>query len=719
MKAFITGLIVAILLLLVAAFFALRPAQTTLAGAAIGGPQASQHAGVLTNQGVQAEANVASLAAVPPAPAASPTCAPSWAIVASLNPSTGSPQYGTAINTFTGVSVVSAGDVWAVGFYSDPGLSKPASPTQHVARHSPNDKNGPLGSYGGVLRTLAEHWDGTAWTVVPSANLGSDDNELLSVVALSAGDVWAAGYYLNSFGVSQTLIENWDGTAWRVVASPNVGGLLDNELTTIDAVSPGDVFAAGYYYNDQAVAQTLIEHYDGTAWSIVASPNMGSADNTLYSVSMVSATDAWAVGYYTILNASGGTVYKSLAEHWNGATWSVVATPNIGSFSNVFYGVDAVSSNDVWAVGTFAGSNRGPRSLLEHWDGASWNPVASPSLGIVADSLYSVEAIAQNDVWAVGQLSSYNGPSQPLTEHWNGTEWSQVRIPGANDNSYAALLSVSAVASGDLWAVGSLRGGNYDGEQTLAEHYSTACVSCPLRFTDVSPQSPFYAYIQCLACQGIVSGYPCEDPASPCMPPQPVPSSGAGTPFPTNTPTPTAVPGSSGFYRPGSPVTRGELAKIISNSSFFEEDPGGQIYADVSTYSTFYSWINRLSHRGVIGGYPCGTVPQEPCDSNHTPYFRPGDNASRGQIAKLVSNARGYSDPVPPTQQSFRDVPTSSPFWLYIERLRLNGSVISGYSCGAVGEPCPGAYFRPQNNASRGQVAKIVSKAFFPNCYTP
>ncbi|MDQ3931069.1 MAG: S-layer homology domain-containing protein, partial [Chloroflexota bacterium] len=85
----------------------------------------------------------------------------------------------------------------------------------------------------------------------------------------------------------------------------------------------------------------------------------------------------------------------------------------------------------------------------------------------------------------------------------------------------------------------------------------------------------------------------------------------------------------------------------------------------------------------------------------------------------IVSNAAEYSDEVPATQQSFADVPHNSPFWLYVERLKLNGSVISGYACGGAGEPCPGAYFRPQNNASRGQVAKIVSKTFLTNCYVP
>ena len=73
---------------------------------------------------------------------------------------------------------------------------------------------------------------------------------------------------------------------------------------------------------------------------------------------------------------------------------------------------------------------------------------------------------------------------------------------------------------------------------------------------------------------------------------------------------------------------------------------------------------------------------------------------------------------IPPTQQSFNDVPSSNPFWVFVERVYLHG-VISGYACGGQGEPCPGAYFRWYNNVTRGQAAKIVANTFFPGCNPP
>ena len=105
---------------------------------------------------------------------------------------------------------------------------------------------------------------------------------------------------------------------------------------------------------------------------------------------------------------------------------------------------------------------------------------------------------------------------------------------------------------------------------------------------------------------------------------------------------------------------------------------------------------------------------------DNLPYFRPNSSATRGQIAKIDANAAGFVDPV--VTQSFEDVTPGSTFYTYTERLATRG-VVQGYTCGGAGEPCnpPGnlPYFRPFNNATRGQTAKIVANTFFPECDTP
>jgi hypothetical protein len=197
--------------------------------------------------------------------------------------------------------------------------------------------------------------------------------------------------------------------------------------------------------------------------------------------------------------------------------------------------------------------------------------------------------------------------------------------------------------------------------------------------------STFYTFVRCLACLGIINGY------------------GDGT------------------FRPNNQVTRGQLSKIVSNSAGFGEPAGAQQFQDVAPGSTFYDYIWRLADRGYISGYPCGTIPSEPCiPPDNLPYFRTNNNATRGQISKIVSNAAGFSEPH--SEQTFEDVPPGSTFYDFIERLASRG-VMSGYPCGSPGEPCippdNRPYFRPNANATRGQTSKIVANTFFPGCNPP
>jgi photosystem II stability/assembly factor-like uncharacterized protein len=210
---------------------------------------------------------------------------------------------------------------------------------------------------------------------------------------------------------------------------------------------------------------------------------------------------------------------------------------------------------------------------------------------------------------------------------------------------------------------------------------TTTPSTCNVRFADVPEQHTFYDSIRCLACRGIVSGY------------------------------------ADGTFRPDSLVTRGQLAKIVSNAANFAEAPGTQIFQDVAPDHTFYEWINRLTNRGYMSGYSCGS-PGEPCVNNR-PYFRPFANATRAQTSKIVANAARYNEP--PTGQAFEDVPPTHPFYAEIQRL-ASRNIMGGYNCGGPGEPCGTdnkPYFRPYNNVTRGQSAKIVANTFYPNCQTP
>ncbi|HYO48467.1 MAG TPA: S-layer homology domain-containing protein, partial [Chloroflexia bacterium] len=213
---------------------------------------------------------------------------------------------------------------------------------------------------------------------------------------------------------------------------------------------------------------------------------------------------------------------------------------------------------------------------------------------------------------------------------------------------------------------------------------TATATSCSIQFTDVPSGSTFYVFVRCLACRNILGGY------------------------------------ADSTFRPGNDITRGQIAKIVSNAAGYVDDVAGrQTYTDVPSTQTFWLWIERLSLHGVMGGYNCGGT-GEPCDSQNRPYFRPQNNATRGQLSKIVSNAAGYNDPS--AGQQFEDVPTTNTFYAEIQRLASRG-IMGGYPCGGTGEPCvpPGnrPYFRPASNVTRGQASKIVANTFYPNCVTP
>jgi hypothetical protein len=582
--------------------------------------------------------------AAPATPTALP-CYPVWNVVAS-------PNVGTDVNYLHAISAVSSDDVWAVGYRSN----------------------------GSLFRTLTEHWDGSLWSVVPSANPPAN-NVLLGVAAVSSSDVWAVG----------NLIEHWDGSSWSVVSSPNVGVLYG-----ISAVSSSDIWAVGYYPNGP-VYQTLVEHWDGSSWSVVSSPNVGTGTNMLRGVTAISSSDVWAVG-----NSGPG----SLRLHWNGSTWSVVE----GSTAEVsLTGVDALSASNVWAVGTLYD---GPwqRTLTEHWDGSAWSVVPSPNVGTTHDYLNGVSAVSESDVWAVGTY--FNGiADQTLVEHWNGSAWSGVPSANGATNEYNYIYGVAALSSNEVWGVGSYYNGTT--YQTLIEEYSpcpgtptptvtgtpptstptrtrtstpvptSTSTACAITFSDVPTVDAFYPYIRCLVCRGIISGY------------------------------------ADGTFRPGNNITRGQIAKMVSNAANINDDPGPQVFEDVDPANPFYLWVNRLSNRGYMSGYPCGGE-GEPCNPPlDRPYFRPFANATRGQLSKIVSNTAEVEGA--PTGQFYADVAENHPFYLWVMRL-TNLGVMSGYQCGGEGEPCDDQqrpYFRPFNDVTRGQASKIVANTFFPGCQTP
>jgi hypothetical protein len=249
-----------------------------------------------------------------------------------------SPAFGSAFSRLSGVTAFSVSDAWAVGY------TEPA----------------------GCERTLIEHWNGTAWTVWPTRVSGG----LGAITATSPTDVWAVGTRcFNGTPSFRTLIMHWNGTAWKAQTNPNPH---EAELDGVAAASPTNAWAVGSYKTPKSSAQTLVEHWNGKSWKLQRSPNPAGSfqPNSLNAVTATSATNAWAVGMKA---GRGKHPPQTLIEHWNGNAWSPqpAPSPNPGP-PNADYGIElnditATTPTHAWAVG-----NTVSDQLILQWNGAAW-----------------------------------------------------------------------------------------------------------------------------------------------------------------------------------------------------------------------------------------------------------------------------------------------------------------------------------------------------------
>ena len=263
---------------------------------------------------------------------------------------------------------------------------------------------------------------------------------------------------------------------WTIVAAPPAG--QNATLASVATVSDSDAWAAGYHSGaafTNVGAKVLIDSWNGTAWSEVATPVTPGNTALLFAVSASSATDAWAVGRTQVNKSS----FEGLALHWNGTAWSVspgfpAALSPLGGASAA--GVADISPGDAYAIGNSATTAVGS---LAHWNGTAWSSVTLP-LPAHANSNTTLNAISAHglsDVWIVGTfLDSVTGRNETFSEHFNGTAWKVVRMPpvnGPNRNAFFRFNAINANSPSDVWAVGDR--GIIDvpnSQKTLIEHFN-------------------------------------------------------------------------------------------------------------------------------------------------------------------------------------------------------------------------------------------------------
>lgn len=289
-----------------------------------------------------------------------------WARIASPNPN------GAA--RLNDIHVISPWDVWAVGWF-----------------------DGPIpGSVQNVWQSLTLHWNGSAWSIVPSPNPAPNPTmtqvTLAAVSAVSSVDVWAVGgrrgQDAGGYSGTRVLAMRWDGFTWRDMNAP----------------WPPD--------------------RDGSVYT-------GASGEEFYDVVALPSGEVWAVGRWWHEAPGGVITWPGVAMRWNGSSFDVFELPMVSPAGRQFANsVAAVSRNDIWVVGE--GDGAASPAYVWHWNGSSWSSVPAPTPG-AGRALNGVIALAANDVWAGGWYRDASYNYFPLILHWNGSIWTQVATPAGGD----------------------------------------------------------------------------------------------------------------------------------------------------------------------------------------------------------------------------------------------------------------------------------------------
>jgi hypothetical protein len=357
---------------------------------------------------------------------------PAWSVTPAPN------HAGPSNGSLNAVSCVSASQCFAVG--SSAGAVASANATA----------------------TLIESWKGTKWSTMQSPT-ESTDSALEGLSCVSASFCMAVGQYTITVAgaiepVPRTLIESWNGSKWSIVPSPTPATSTSLSLEAVSCTSATACMAVGQSFDNGSGIDTLMESWNGSKWSIVPSPNPAGAEvQTFGGVSCTSATACMAVG-----SSNTNDIISTLAESWNGSTWSIVASPDKNLDTNILTGVSCVSATSCTAVGYYVGTAGG--TLIESWNGSTWSIVPTSFSG---HNLNGVSCASVTSCTAVGDQYvrvDETDVQATVVETWNGSEWSSKPSPNRGTSNDNALAGVSCFSASVCVAVGS--------EYTPAPDYS-------------------------------------------------------------------------------------------------------------------------------------------------------------------------------------------------------------------------------------------------------
>jgi hypothetical protein len=294
--------------------------------------------------------------------------------------------------------------------------------------------NGANGASGAPIVAAA---CGATWTPasLPKVATGT----LYGVAATSATSAWAVGFRLTLGGVRRTLVEHFNGTAWKIVSSPNRSG--DDTFFAVGGVSDSDLWAVGTVQPPTGTRRNLTAHWNGLAWSLVTAPSIKNAQNSLDAVTAVAANDVYAAG--------GENAAQVL--HWDGIAWARATVPKPVSGA-ILNSIVAVTPTLLWTAGHVESSPA--TTLVAAGDKSGFHQVSSPSPGTSFNILGAIAVGSASDIWTVGEQGDLTGPARPLALHGDGTTWSVVPAPGGSGFGDSELSGVTSLGASDVWAAG-------------------------------------------------------------------------------------------------------------------------------------------------------------------------------------------------------------------------------------------------------------------------
>jgi hypothetical protein len=316
--------------------------------------------------------------------------------------------------------------------------------------------------------TLADQWNGTAWSVLTTPFPPEAGSVLYGVSCFSATDCTAVGYY-EAGTTYLALAERWNGTAWSIQATQATNGPA-TYLQSVSCRSATACVAVGQYDNS-GVYLAIAESWNGSTWRIQFTPVTGGQYNYLDGVSCQTATTCVAVGGYY---ESKAKTYVTLAESWNGSVWTIASAPATGGTSAALYSVSCRSATACTAAGSYDNSSGTQVTLAERWDGTAWSiqPTPNPA-GSLGSVFYAISCTSATACTGVGNTFVDPVGNETMAETWNGTTWTVQPTPNANpfpDNGYGSFLyGVSCQTASVCTAVGIYGNGSFGNHFTLAE----------------------------------------------------------------------------------------------------------------------------------------------------------------------------------------------------------------------------------------------------------